>query len=66
MRFKADLCVGLRKIYTGGKDSLVRVWKTSIGADQEPDMVEVGDDQEAVTSIATSVCAFTLSASTKG
>ncbi|KAI0695530.1 WD40-repeat-containing domain protein, partial [Cytidiella melzeri] len=37
-------------IYTGGSDSLVRVWKTQLGTDQEPEAVL--DAMECVTCVA--------------
>lgn len=45
--------MGIRRIYTGGADSLVRVWNAERGADQEPDSAI--EAQEAVTTVATGV-----------
>ncbi|KAK7692601.1 hypothetical protein QCA50_004233 [Cerrena zonata] len=39
------------RIYTGGSDSLVRIWKTNLGADQEPDSAV--EAMEAITSVTT-------------
>ena len=53
-------CTGLilnlchRYIYTGGSDSLVRVWKTELGTDQEPDAAL--DAMESITCLSTGVC----------
>lgn len=38
-----------RHLYTGGSDSLVRIWRTDKGTDQEPDIAL--DACEAVTSV---------------
>ncbi|KAJ3551325.1 hypothetical protein NM688_g4769 [Phlebia brevispora] len=38
------------RIYTGGSDALVRIWRTDLGTDQEPDIAL--DACEAVTSVA--------------
>ncbi|TCD67448.1 hypothetical protein EIP91_012365 [Steccherinum ochraceum] len=38
-------------LYTGGSDSLVRIWKTDLGADEEPDIAV--DAAEGITSLCT-------------
>lgn len=47
------LTLRFRYIYTGGADSLVRVWKTELGTDQEPDAAL--DAMESITCLATAV-----------
>ena len=44
----------IRRIYTGGADSLVRIWNTDRGADQEPDTAL--EAAEAVTAVTAGVC----------
>lgn len=39
------------RVYTGGTDSLVRLWRADLGADQEPDVAV--EAAEAITSLAT-------------
>ena len=43
-------------MYTGGRDSLVRIWETDGGADQEPDVALEAED--AITSLTSSVRRF--------
>ena len=43
-----------RRIYTGGADSLVRIWDVERGEDQEPpSLTEANDD---ITTVAVAVC----------
>lgn len=50
----ADKTSNSSRVYTGGTDSLVRLWRADLGADQEPDVAV--EAAEAITSLATGVC----------
>lgn len=43
----------IRKIYTGGAEGYVRIWRTDLGDTQEPDVATEG--QDGINSISTSV-----------
>lgn len=45
-----------RRVYTGGADTLVRIWRTDLGADQEPDAAV--EASEGITSVAAGVSVF--------
>lgn len=43
-------------IYTGGADSIARIWRPELGTDQEPETAP--EAMESVTTIATAVRSF--------
>lgn len=47
------LTLCFRKLYTGGEEGYVRIWRSDLGSEQEPDVATEGED--AITSISTSV-----------